>query len=129
MARVTSPLVAAWRLLTFDPGTDSLDPPLQGTELTAEFHEDGRLAGSAGCNHYGTTYALTDASIAVNPRFAVTQMWCGDPEGAMAQEDAFLRAWSRVAAYRLRQDQLELLDAEGATVFFFVSAEPSEPSR
>ncbi len=126
MAREMSTLVAAWRLLTFDPGTGSLNPPLPGTELTAEFHEDGRLAGSAGCNHYGTTYAMTDSSMTVNPLLAVTQMWCGDPEGAMAQEDAFLRAWSRVAAYRLREDQLELLDAEGATVFLFVPTEPTE---
>lgn len=126
MARETSPLVAAWRLLSLDPGTQSLDPPLQGTELTAEFHEDGRLAGSAGCNRFGTTYEMTGLSITVNPRFAVTQMWCGDPEGVMAQEDAFLRAWSRVAAYRFREEILELLDAEGTPVFIFGPAETPE---
>lgn len=128
MAPETPSLVAAWRLLTFDPGTGSLDPPLPGTELTAVFNEDGRLAGSAGCNRYGTTYQVAGSSVTVDPLFAVTKMWCGDPEGTMEQEDAFLRAWIRVAAFRLQKDQLELLDAEGAAVFVFARTESPEPT-
>ncbi len=126
MPRGSSHLVAAWKLLRFDAGTGSLVPPLQGTELTATFQVDGRLAGSAGCNRYGTTYEAIGSSMTVNPQIAATQMWCGDPEGAMAQEDAFLRAWGRVATYGIPKECLELADAEGATVFVFVLAEAPE---
>ncbi len=126
MSRGSSHLVAAWKLLRFDAGTGSLVPPLQGTELTATFQVDGRLAGSAGCNRYGTTYEAIGSSLTVNPQIAATRMWCGDPEGAMAQEDAFLQAWGRVAAYGVPNDRLELADAEGTTVFVFVLADAQE---
>ena len=128
MPRGSSFLVATWKVLRFDAGTGSLVSPLQGTELTATFQDDGRLAGSAGCNRYGTTYEAIGSSLTVNSQIAVTRMWCGDPEGAMAQEDAFLQAWGRVAAYDNPKDRLELADAEGATVFVFVLAKSPGPT-
>lgn len=99
MARGSSYLVAALRLLRFDPGTGSLTHSVRGTELTADFRDDGRLADSAGCNRYTTTYEARGSSLTVNPQIAATRMWCGDPKGAMAQEDAFLQARGRVTAY------------------------------
>lgn len=123
MTGESSPLTAAWRLSRFDRGDGSLVPPLEGTELTAEFRDDGRLGGSAGCNRYMATYEATDTSLTVNPQVALTQMWCGDPEGMMDQEAAFLRAWGRVAGCEFLDDELHLSDANGATVLVFVPAE------
>ncbi|MFQ5552362.1 MAG: META domain-containing protein [Thermoplasmata archaeon] len=128
MAREASLLVSAWKLLTFDSGTGNLAPPLPGTEVTAEFHKGGRLTGSAGCNRYGTTYETKGPAMTVNPLIAATQMWCGDPEGAMAQEGAFLQAWGRVASYSMNKERLELADSSGATILVFGPA-PSEHSR
>ena len=127
MPRGSPDLVATWNLLRFDAGSGSLAAPLRGTELTATFQGDGRLAGSAGCNRYGTTYEAIGSSLTVDPRIAATRMWCGDPEGAMAQEDAFLLAWGRVASYDNHKDRLEIADAKGATVFVFVLAQ--SPNR
>lgn len=56
----------------------------------------------------------------VNPLIAATQMWCGDPEGVMAQEGAFLQAWGRVASYSLNKERLELANASGAAILVFV---------
>jgi hypothetical protein len=50
-------------------------------------------------------------------------MWCGDPEGTMEQEDAFLQAWARVTTYDVREDRLEVGDIHGSPVFVFVRAE------
>ncbi len=66
----------------------------EGPSLPPIFRNDRRLAGSVGCNRYTTTYEARGSSLTVNPQIAATRMWCGDPEGAMAQEDAFLQAWA-----------------------------------
>ncbi|MCJ2531297.1 MAG: META domain-containing protein [Candidatus Thermoplasmatota archaeon] len=126
MVRGSSHLVAAWKLLRFDPGTGSLVPPLQGTELTAVFQDDGRLVGSAECNSYATTYEASSSSLTVNSLVAATRMWCADSEGAMAQEDAFLQAWGRVTAYGIHENRLELAYAKGITVLDFILAETPE---
>ncbi|MDX1534642.1 MAG: META domain-containing protein, partial [Thermoplasmata archaeon] len=86
------------------------------------FRIDGRLGGTAGCNRYTATYRAGDGSLTVDPQMASTRMWCGEPEGAMEQEVAFLRAWSRVARFDAREDRLVLSDAEGATLLEFVLA-------
>ncbi|MFQ5918563.1 MAG: META domain-containing protein [Thermoplasmata archaeon] len=117
--------MGAWKLVRLDPGTGSLVTPLQRTELTAAFRDDGRLAGSAGCNRYGTSYETTGSTLKVNPLIAATQMWCAEPDGTMTQEDAFLQAWARVAGFDIEEDHLQLTDAQGAPVFVFVLAEPS----
>ena len=115
-------LVAEWKLLRLDRGDGSLRPPIEGTELTAQFRGDGHLGGSAGCNRYMATYEVDDASLSINPQIASTQMWCEHPEGTMAQEGDFLRAWSRVVGFGFRADHLELLNAEGETVLIFARA-------
>ncbi|MEE9181734.1 MAG: META domain-containing protein [candidate division NC10 bacterium] len=126
MARGSSYLVAAWRLLRFDPGTGSLTHPVRGTELTADFRDDGRLAGSVGGNRYTPTYEARGSSLTVNPQSAATRTRCGNPEGAMAQEDALLQVWGRVIAYGIHRDRLRLADSEEAPVIVFALAETSE---
>lgn len=42
-----------WELVSLDG-----DPLVEGSRITLAF-EEGRLSGFAGCNRYGTTYALT----------------------------------------------------------------------
>ena len=73
--------------------------------------EQGRIAGSAGCNLIGGSYTLSDTSLSFKANLTSTMMAC--PEPLMKQEQAVSVALTRVASYRLDGETLELLDAMG----------------
>jgi putative lipoprotein len=76
-------------------------------------HPDGhRLSGSGGCNRLLGSYALEGPKLSFG-RAAGTLMTC--PQG-MEQEHAFLDALARVQGFGIRGQQLELVDAQGATL-------------
>jgi heat shock protein HslJ len=100
-------------------------PPLAGTAPSAEFTED-QISGSAGCNTYFGTYAVSGSEITIGD-VANTEMWCMEPEGVMDQEAAFLKALRTVATYRVDADRLELQDEAGTPVLVF-GARETEPS-
>ena len=98
------------------------EPPLADTSPSAGFSAD-QISGSAGCNHYFGEYTAGDSDIAMGD-LARTEMYCVEPEGMMAQEDAFLAALASATSYRLVGEQLELLDANGGLVLAFESSTP-----
>lgn len=69
---------------------------IDNSNLTLAFGEDGRLAGSAGCNNYSAAYAVTDDTLSVGPVVA-TRKLC--PEALMSQEARFLGVLGDVARY------------------------------
>lgn len=85
--------------------------------------EAGRVAGTAGCNQIGGSYTLAGASLTFKANMASTMMAC--PEPLMKQDKAVGLALTRVAAYRLDGDLLELLDAAGAVQLRFVRLKPT----
>jgi heat shock protein HslJ len=93
------------------------DPPLTGTAPSAEFPAD-QISGSAGCNHYFGTYAVSGSGITITD-VARTEMYCMDPEGVMDQEEALLAALTSAASYRLADARLEFLDATGSVILTF----------
>jgi heat shock protein HslJ len=93
------------------------EPPLRGKAPSAEFSGD-QISGSAGCNHYFGTYAVSGDDITISD-VARTEMYCMDPEGVMDQEEAFVAALTSAASYRLAGARLELLDATGSVILAF----------
>jgi heat shock protein HslJ len=86
-------------------------PPLPETFISAEFSEDGRVGGSAGCNNYSTSYTVDGDSISFGDPVAMTMKLCPDP--FMVQENAYLQALSEAASYEISDDTLELSDVDG----------------
>ena len=94
-----------WTLQQFGPA-DAPQEAVDGSEVTLEFTEDGRVAGSSGCNRYmaGISFEGTNVTIQ-NP--ASTMMFCAE-EGVMEQERAYLQALAAVERLELWDDTLRL---------------------
>jgi len=102
---------------------------LEGQDVTAvsgraEPHlvlrTDGRTVdGSGGCNRLGGSYQLDGARLEFGA-LATTKMMCADTidlERRLVQSLATVRGW------RIHGDDLDLLDAGGATVAAFVAVD------
>ncbi len=100
---------------------DASVSPLEATELTARFAEDGSLSGSSGCNRYTTSYTTDKGSIEIEPP-AGTKKACAEPAGVMEQESAYLAALPSAVSYRVSGSVLELLDADGKRLVTFTRA-------
>ena len=100
-------------------GTDwLLQNVLTGTNLTASFGPDGSLNGSAGCNSFGGTYSVNGQSLSIGA-LGASQQLCGEPEGIMEQEAAYLTALSSAASFEIDGDVLTIQDGGGDTVLTF----------
>lgn len=83
-------------------------------------YQDGRLAGSAGCNQYTTSISTgtQPGDITVGPA-AVTRKMCPEPE--MAVEDRYLRQLAAVVQFSFMAKHLVLtyvLDGQAGTMYF-----------
>jgi heat shock protein HslJ len=77
---------------------------------------DERVGGSTGCNRFNAPYEVEGDRLALGP-IATTQIACAPP--ASDVERAYLAALERVAAWRLEQGELVLLDdADGELLRF-----------
>lgn len=98
----------AWTLASL-PG--AVLPPAPRPTLS---FEDGRAAGSDGCNRFGTSFKAADGKLELAPQRMSTQMACPPPEQQLAQ--AFNRVLDAARGYRIEAGSLRLLDAAGATL-------------
>ena len=78
------------------------------------------MTGSAGCNNYMTTYTIEGDIISFGPA-ATTRKACGDPEGIMEQESAYLAALESATAYQIKGNTLELTGTDGERIATFVA--------
>lgn len=89
---------------------------------TANFQE-GQVQGTAGCNSYFGEYELgADGKLSLGA-MGRTEIYCM-PEELMAQEDAFLDAFSKTASYVIAEDTLQLEDADGNEILVFSALKP-----
>ncbi len=109
-----------WSLHSYVAPDSSSYEIIPNTRITAEFNE-GRVAGSAGCNNYFGTYELDGSSLTIGPAGS-TMMFCA-PEELMLQETAYLATLSSVAGYEIIDNQLHLKNAAGDTVLLFTEDE------
>jgi len=111
-----APLVGSWVVTGLHQG-DAFASPLAGTQITATFDESGALSGSAGCNIYNAPYSADAGEIEISEP-ATTEMFCGEPDGIMAQEAAYLAALPTTVRYRLDRDSLKLSSVERTIVSY-----------
>jgi heat shock protein HslJ len=98
---------------------------IEGKEVTLRFG-DTSIEGSGGCNTYRGSYTASGESLSLSDVYW-TEMACMEPEGIMAQEQAYFQALHATAGFRAAQDQgdgdrLELTDETGAQILSFVAS-------
>ena len=122
---VAEPLVlpgSLWKVLGYNNGKGGVVSVILGTEITAYFGEDGQLSGNAGCNNYSAAYEIDGDQITIGPAIT-TRMACGEPEGIMEQEAAYLAALENASSYRFEdQQRLVLVDADGSRMADYLPA-------
>jgi heat shock protein HslJ len=100
-----------WLLERFGPSGEETEP-LPGS-ITTLWFENGKLSGTAACNHYFGGYQAIGDLLTVG-MLGSTERWC---EGLMDQERAYLTLLGEVATAK-RQGELVILTApEGRLVF------------
>lgn len=87
--------------------------PVAGDRPTSLQFDGARLSGSAGCNRFSGSYAITDGALTAGPLMA-TKMAC--PGAGMAQESAFFVLMRGPVSLTFAADgRLILTGAEGQT--------------
>lgn len=115
-----------WNVLMYNNGQEAVVSVIIGTEITAYFGEDGQLTGNAGCNNYSAAYEIDGDKITIGPAIT-TRMACGEPEGVMEQEMAYLTALGMASAYQFEEpERLILMDSEGRRVVDYKEARTFE---
>jgi len=107
-----------WRLVSWRAADGSREAVPPDIEATALF-EDGAVTGRGGCNGLRAPYELAGPRLAIGP-VASTMMACAEP--AMRVESGYHAGLARVAAMRVTEDSLELLDDKDDIVLAFAAA-------
>lgn len=89
---------------------------LAGTPVTLHFADD-KIDGTDGCNRYSSTYMVNGAKFTVNKNIISTMMACS--EAIMRQAAAYTLALTQATNYKIENQQLLLLDANGKTLATF----------
>ena len=90
---------------------------LSGTTVTLDFGVDGRITGSAGCNHYFASYEVKGTAITIG-QAGSTMMYCDTP-GLMDQESAFLALLGQAKTITIEGYRLTVSDTKGTTILSF----------
>jgi len=114
-----------WTLTGYMANT-AMTPPLPSTKITLDFGIDGRVGGTAGCNHYFATYTLKGTAITFG-QAGSTLMYCVDP-GVMDQESAYLALLGQATSITVDGDRLTLLDGKGSPILTFSKTIPPAPA-
>jgi heat shock protein HslJ len=98
---------------------------LAGTAITLEFGNDGRIGGSAGCNHYFASYEVRGTGITIG-QAGSTEMYCTTP-GVMEQESTYLALLGQAKTVTVEGDRLTLKDGQGTAILSFNNVVPPLP--
>lgn len=107
-----------WEVISYNTGTQAVTSVIIGTEITADFSEDGKLSGNASCNQYNATYETEGDKISIGPA-ATTRKLCPEPEGIMEQEVQYLAALVTADTYKIQGLIMEMRTMDGALVASF----------
>lgn len=88
-------------------------PAAPGVTSTLMIAEDGKVSGNAGCNGFFGSAIIDNDAISFG-NLGSTRMAC--PEPAMGQEDRMLKALDSTRGYRLEEQDLVLLNADGNAI-------------
>jgi heat shock protein HslJ len=108
----------SWQVLSYNNGKGGVVSLIIGTEISANFGEDGQLTGNSGCNNYFAEYETDGDKISIGPAGA-TEMACLEPEGVMEQEGQYLAALGTADSYKIQGLNMEMRTSDGALVASF----------
>ena len=57
---------SSWEVIGYNNGRGGVTSVIIGTEITADFGEDGQMSGSSGCNTYTAPYEAEDENISID---------------------------------------------------------------
>lgn len=117
-----APVIGTWDLLTYNNGNNAMVSVLMGSNISAVFTTDGKLAGESGCNNYTGLYMLRGATLGIS-QVKSTKMAC-DPD-IMTQENQYLALLAKVNTYEMKGDQMTLYTVLGEKVLQFKKGQPS----
>lgn len=96
----------------------------EGPPVTLAFPNEGELSGHAGCNYYGARYTTREDEFAIaEQRIDRTAYDCDVAASIVEQEEAYFAALASAAAYRARENRLEIDAAGGDTILTFAPKE------
>ena len=102
-------LAGDWTVVTIDG-----EPPIDGTEPSLSFGDDGRISGNASCNRFFGGFTLTGEGLSFG-EMGAAMMMCDDP--VMAQERAMLDILQGTIGFAIAEDGgLTLSGADGRTI-------------
>ena len=102
---VQAPVIGTWDLLTYNNGNNAMESVMLGTNISAVFTPDGKIAGSSGCNEYTALYSLHGTTLGIS-QIKSTKRAC-DPD-IMTQENQYLALLAKVSTYEMKGDQMNL---------------------
>lgn len=104
-----------WRLAAVIHADGEIQTVPHGVEATATFAA-GAVSGSGGCNRFTAGYTVKGDRLTIE-RGASTMMACPEPQATV--EKAFMAALESAKTYRIENDRLAWLDAEGREIAAF----------
>ena len=104
-------LLGSWSVVNLATA-DAVTGPIDGTDPTLEFADDGTLSVDTGCNTGSGGWELDGDRITIGP-LATTQRACDAPEGVMQQEADLTAALEASARMSIAGDTLTLLREDG----------------
>ena len=111
-----------WVAVGINNGRGGVVSAMEDVRVTANFDEEGRVAGSGGCNRFMATYEVDGDAIRIGP-VAGTRMMCAEPEGVSEQEGSYFAALERASTWAIREGRLQLRDADAALQVDFVGGD------
>jgi heat shock protein HslJ len=97
-------------------------PAIPGTTITMDFGTEGKIGGSAGCNHYFASYEVKGTGITIG-QAGSTMMYCSNP-GVMDQESTYLALLTRAKTISVEGEHLTLSGEQGALILTFTRTVP-----
>ncbi len=112
-----------WMVTSYNNGRHAVVSVMPGATVDAYFGDDGRVAGSAGCNRYSAAFESGAGTLRVGP-VRSTRRRCAQPDGVMQQEADFFAALRSSARYRIEGARATLRTEAGAVALTLAKTEP-----
>jgi heat shock protein HslJ len=106
-----------WKVTSFNNNRHAVVGVLGESNITMSF-EDGKVAGSAGCNHFHGAYSTEGSKLEIGP-LATTRRACEAP--LMNQEREFLAALSSAVTWSIDGNVLDMHRADGERAVWAVA--------
>jgi heat shock protein HslJ len=104
---------SSWIVTAYNNGQQAVVSVLIGSEITAQFADEEKITGQAGCNNYFASCRVDGEEISIGQPGS-TRKFCAEPEGIMEQESLFLTALQSAATYKITGEKMELRTSKGS---------------